>query len=167
MKKRKTLKYKNSSPLMGEVRRGWIKGEIFNCISPSPTPSHRGRGDFVLKIFGVSLSLLMLYAYGANANTAQDLKEEVLFVYDDHGKRDPLWPLVTPGGGIMSYETDFLISDLNLEGVVVGEGEQNLAIINGRIVKEKDQIGQFVVLQIKRDKVILLQDEQEFELRLK
>ncbi len=119
----------------------------------------------VLKTAGfVFLLLTGLYFY---ATAAQESKEKVIFVYDDHGKRDPLWALVTAGGAIMNYETEFLITDLALEGVVVDSGDGDLAIINGRVVKANDSIGQFIVLQIEPDKVILLKDQQKFELRLK
>lgn len=124
----------------------------------------------------VSLDITVLKAAGLGVlfwagfcfySPAQESQEKSVFAYDDHGRRDPLWPLVTSAGVIMNYETDFLITDLSLEGVVVGSGEGDLAIINGRIVKTNDQIGQFTVLQIERDKVILLKDQQKFELRLK
>ncbi|GEM_PF-435424 len=123
---------------------------------------------YISKILGLILCFLFVLCW--HEIKAADLLEETKnepSLYDDHGKRDPFWPLVTSGGGIMSYETDFLMSDLNLEGVVVGQGQENLAMINGRIVKENDAIGQFVVLRIEADKVTLLKDGQEFELRLK
>lgn len=123
---------------------------------------------YISKIFGLTLCFLFVF-YGHKIKAAGLLEEteNESPLYDDHGKRDPFWPLVTSGGGIMSYETDFLISDLNLEGVVVGQGQENLAMINGRIVKENDTLGQFVVLRIEADNVTLLKDQQKFELRLK
>lgn len=117
-----------------------------------------------LKVIGLSVLLLFGFCFYA---MAQESVDKPVFVYDDHGKRDPLWPLVTAAGAVMNYETDFLITDLSLEGVVVDSGEGDLAIINGRIVKASDSIGQFIVLQIEPDKVILLKDQQKFELRLK
>ena len=58
------------------------------------------------------------------------------FVYDDHGKRDPLWPLVSSTGSIINYDKEFQASDLKIEGVILGVNGQNLAIINGQIVKK-------------------------------
>ena len=89
------------------------------------------------------------------------------FVYEDHARRDPFWPLVSPGGVIYNYDTDFVIGDLILEGITLGAGEENWAIINGRVMKVHEQIGQFVIEEIKADRVILSKDAQRSELRLK
>ena len=93
--------------------------------------------------------------------------EGELFVYDDHGKRDPLWRLVSPTGVILNYETDFLITDLVLEGIMVGMDGDNLAIVNGRILRTNDTIGQFVAEKITEDVIILRKDKLKFELKLK
>ena len=88
------------------------------------------------------------------------------FIYDDHGRRDPLWRLVGSNGTIFNYETEFLITDLVLEGVMAGAGEGNLAIINRRILKAGDVIGQFIIEKIDKNSVILKKGKQKFELKL-
>lgn len=91
-----------------------------------------------------------------------------VFVYDDHGRRDPLWPLVSPAGNIIDYEKkEFQFTDLKLEGIISGQGDQNLAIINGQILKVRDQVGTFVVTDIGKDEVVLMKDQREFRLELK
>ena len=92
--------------------------------------------------------------------------QESSFVYNDHGKRDPLWSLVTNSGNIINYDTDLSLSDLTLEGIVVGDKE-NLAIINGRMVKINDKVGQYFVSIISKNSVILIKDQEKFELKLK
>lgn len=87
--------------------------------------------------------------------------------YDSHGRRDPLWPLVSPSGSILSYETEFQVTDMNLEGIISGAGGQNLAIINGQIVQGNDRLGPFTVTRIEKDSVVLRKDQQIFELKLK
>ena len=89
------------------------------------------------------------------------------FVYDAHGKRDPLQPLVNSGGVIINYATDLLLTDLTLEGILMDFQGDNAAIINGRIVKAKDVIGAFVVVEVKTDMVILSKDNKQYEIRLK
>src|SRR3989338_2328858 len=74
-----------------------------------------------------------------------------VFVYDDHGKRDPLWPLVGPAGNILNYDKEFQATDLKIEGIISGVNGQNLAIINGQIVKKGDQLGPLVVARIGKD----------------
>ena len=38
--------------------------------------------------------------------------------YDDHGMRDPFWPLVSSSGTIINYGQDVSVSDMILEGIV-------------------------------------------------
>ena len=89
------------------------------------------------------------------------------FIYDDHGKRDPFWDLVTPAGVVMNYDADVQISDLTLEGIISGKNGESLAIINNTIVKPKDKIGLFVVDKIEPDSVSLIQGQQNFVLKIK
>ena len=95
------------------------------------------------------------------------LADEKIFVYQDHGRRDPMWPLVTSSGAVMSYETEVFVSDMVLEGVIVDPSGQNLAIINGVIVKNSDTIGQYVVRNISPNSVVLMKGQEEFILKLK
>jgi len=93
--------------------------------------------------------------------------EKEPFIYDDQGRRDPFWRLVSPGGVILNYETDFLITDLALEGIMAGKDGENYAIINGRILKATDAIGQFIVERIDDDRIVLKKGRKKFELKLK
>ena len=109
-------------------------------------------------------SALMLTLVVTAAAFAQ---EQGPFVYDDGGRRDPLWPLVNSNGVILNYESEFLITDLALEGIMAGAQGENLAIINGRILRTTDAIGQFVVESIAENSIILKKGKQKFELKLK
>ncbi|MBF0594209.1 MAG: hypothetical protein HQL22_04510 [Candidatus Omnitrophica bacterium] len=88
------------------------------------------------------------------------------FVYDDHGQRDPFWPLVTAGGAIVTYETNFAVTEMVLEGIV-SDGDGGIAIINGTVVEQGKQYGMYTVEKIDPDKVILVKDGQTSELRIK
>ena len=87
-------------------------------------------------------------------------------MYDDHGRRDPFLPLVGEGGNIISYETDFTISDLVLEGIMAGAQGAHIAIINGRVVKTGDQLGNFFIQEVQPESVIIKKDNLKFELKL-
>lgn len=93
--------------------------------------------------------------------------DEDTFKYDDQGKNDPMLPLVSADGIIENYDDSLSISDLSLEGVMLGDGDSSLAIINGKIVKLKDKIGDFILNEIQREKVYLIKGQKIFELRLK
>ena len=110
----------------------------------------------------VSFTLLMALALFPALSQA----EEKSFVYDDHGKRDPFWSLVSSSGTIITYDKDLMVNDLTLEGITMGQNDENIAIINGRVVKTNDSIGEFVVKQITKSSVILLKGQEQFELKL-
>ncbi len=86
--------------------------------------------------------------------------------YDAHGKRDPFWPLVNPSGVIINYETEYAITDLSLEGIVAG-AQGSIAIINGKIVKQNDAVGQYTVTKIGSQDVELKKGDQTYHLKLK
>ena len=119
-----------------------------------------------MRIF-LSLVLVLMVFGIAVAQDTQDEQSQKPFVYDDNGRRDPLWPLVNSNGAILNYESEFLITDLALEGIMVGTDGENLAIINGRVLKTNDSIGQFAVERIAGDSIILKKGKQKFELKLK
>ena len=97
---------------------------------------------------------------------SQNVEKNVL-VYDDHNKRDPFWSLVSEDGIIINYDDDLILSDLRLEGVIVDDAGNNLAIINGQILKNQDRIGQFLIMRIERDHVVFEKNGQPFTLYLK
>ncbi len=98
--------------------------------------------------------------------SAQEAGEKEDFVYDDHGKRDPFWPLVNSSGVIITYDKDILIADMVLEGIITERNGSDMAIINGVIVKINDTIGVFTVKTIRPDAVVLKKGQQTFTLNL-
>ena len=92
--------------------------------------------------------------------------QENNFVYDEHGSRDPFWPLLSPSGTIVSYGTDIAINDMVLEGIAIDSQGTSTAIINGNVLKEHDTIGLYAVDKISNDQVILVKDQEKFTLHL-
>lgn len=89
------------------------------------------------------------------------------YAYEDHGARDPFWPLVSSSGAMISYGQDMSVSDMILEGILSsGEGVYT-AIVNGSIVEAGDMIGAYKIEQIEEKKVILSKENETFELDLK
>lgn len=86
--------------------------------------------------------------------TAVLLAEEN-FEYNAKGKRDPFVPLVSGEGGYMSDAEGISgIKDVRLEGIVWDEKRGSIAVINGEIVKEGQEIGSVRLLKIQKDGVI-------------
>lgn len=107
------------------------------------------------KIFGLSCIAIIIILSG------HLLFGEDVFKYNANGKRDPFVPLVSESGNYVSdaYEVN-KIGDIRLEGVVWDEGKGSIAIINGEIVKEGDELGSVKVLKIEKDGVIFLVNGQ-------
>ncbi len=89
------------------------------------------------------------------------------FVYDDHGRRDPFVPQVSAAGAVMTYEADLTAGDMVLEGIVADTRGNNVAIINGKIVKTGDMIGSYAVAAVRLDNVELVKDGEQFTVKLK
>ena len=106
--------------------------------------------------------IFALIFLSANLLYAQDN-----FVYDDHGKRDPFVPLVSSAGMVVTYDEDLTVNDLVLEGIMADASGNNLAIVNGKVVKLHDQIGPYVVDSIAVDHVEFLKGTERFSLKLK
>ncbi len=78
------------------------------------------------------------------------------FTYHDNSKRNPFISLVTREGRILpgaraASETD----NFELEGIIWDPSGKSMAIINGKLVKEKQRIMGMQVLKIKKSSVIL------------
>ena len=89
------------------------------------------------------------------------------FVYDDHGRRDPFGPLVTSGGEVVISDADLTAADMNLQGLVADSQGNNLAIINGKIIKAGDHVGLYKVDTVTVDHVELLKEQERVILKLK
>ena len=90
-----------------------------------------------------------------------------VFVYNDHGKRDPFVPLVSSAGMVVTYDEDLSVNDLSLEGIVADASGNNVAIVNGKVVKPHDHIGPYIVDLIAVDHVEFLKGTERFILKLR
>ncbi len=120
---------------------------------------------FIAVLFWLIL-FVPCWAEGEKAQV-QDSEDVSSFIYDDHGRRDPFWRLVNATGMVVNYDTSLMISDLVLEGVILDNSGKSMAIVNGRIVKKGDQLGQYVISKIEKEMILLVHDQKQFELLLK
>jgi hypothetical protein len=94
-------------------------------------------------------------------------KTQDVFIYDDHSRRDPLMPLVTPSGEIVKFSSELSGSDLALEGIMYAPNGKGIAMVNGKLLNVGDDIGPFTVVEITQFTVILSKGEGKIELKLK
>ncbi len=117
----------------------------------------------------VSLIILSVFLVMGIVIAEEDLDIKVIaqFVYDDGGRRDPFWPLVTDSGSIISYdEKELSASDMMLQGILVG-ADETVAVINGRIVKTGDMVGAFRIERVTPTHVVLDNGQEKIEVYLK
>jgi|GEM_PF-1198046 len=91
-----------------------------------------------------------------------------VFIYNDHGKRDPFWRLVNAQGIVVNAERDPQSSSTTmvLEGIVYDDSGESVAMVNGNIVKVGDLVGMLVVKEITASSVVLQQGDVVTKLEL-
>src|SRR3989338_3316228 len=85
------------------------------------------------------------------------LAKEEKFVYNNHNKRDPFYPIVSDQGEFLASAeaVENPNGDLALEGIVWDEKGGSAAIINDRIVQQGEQVGMYRVKAIQKTAVFL------------
>lgn len=102
------------------------------------------------------------YAYCKEASAVK-----AVFSYESKGKRDPFVPLIgqeKEKGTALENITS--IEDLTLEGIAIGSGGKNIAILNGQLVKDDDKFGTLYIKKISRKKVQISIDAKDYVLDL-
>ena len=84
------------------------------------------------------------------------------FIYDAKGKRNPFIPLVTNEGRLIKLdrEDEKTSSDLVVDGIIYDKQGLSYAIINAQVVGVGDYVGEYRVLKVEPDKVVLLKQDQ-------
>ncbi len=88
-------------------------------------------------------------------------------IYEEHGRRDPFWPLVDKNGMVINYRKDVSADRMHLEGIVRDASGEGYAVIDGTVVRAGDRVGIFTVRTIREDAVILENGRKTFTLHLK
>ncbi|MFO8053289.1 MAG: general secretion pathway protein GspB [Candidatus Omnitrophota bacterium] len=81
-----------------------------------------------------------------------------------NSQRNPFHPLVDPYGKIL-IPKKIDVDNLSLEGIIYSKNDPVVAI-NGEILGEGQQIGEFRILKIEEKKVILEKDNKKHSLTL-
>ncbi len=87
------------------------------------------------------------------------------FTYADNSERDPFLPLVSPEGKLINISYKISFSEIKLEAIIYSK-DKPLAIINGNLYKEGEKIGEYKIVKINEDKVVLKKGKEEFNLML-
>lgn len=109
--------------------------------------------------------LLFILAILVLAETHVFAVTEEIFIYESRGKRDPFVPLVgVTAQAAGSLEDVMSIDDVKLQGFASDSTGKKAAILNGEMVREEETVGRVTVKSISRNKVIIMLDEDAYEL---
>ncbi len=93
---------------------------------------------------------------------------QAAFRYDANDKRDPFIPLVDKSGNLLpEFRPAGSQIELNLEGIVFSDKGDSYALISGEVLRAGDSIGDYKVIKIERNKVVLNRAGEEFVLNLR
>ncbi len=98
------------------------------------------------------LVFLILLAFFLPLLTAADP-----IVYEDGGRRDPFVPLLGPGG----LKAQKMSGDIQMEGIIYDPPAGSMVLINGDFYKQGQSVLGATVISILKDRVVLLQDDEE------
>lgn len=109
--------------------------------------------------------LVFLFSISVVAGARASMRD---FTYQAKGNRDPFISLVTKDGRILPGARTVSDTDnVELEGIIWDPNGKSVAIINGKLVKEKQRIMNMQVLKIKKASVILQKGGKVMVLNLK
>lgn len=89
----------------------------------------------------------------------EEPKKEAGFTYTVNNPREPFMPLVSPDGTLVNFEPQSDILDIQLEGIIFDPSGKSFAVINGNVLAENDSVGNFILKEIKKDRIILQNGE--------
>ena len=87
------------------------------------------------------------------------------FVYKKN-KRDPFLPLVTEDGKLLQAFGGVALEDVYLEGIIWDPEGGSIAMINGMILRQGETLGDFKILKIQKDQVVLQAEDGNHFLKL-
>ena len=108
--------------------------------------------------------LFLIYFFIMSLAFADDSKP---FTYNDNGKKDPLGPLVDANGILINSELEVTALNIVLEGIIADASGNNLAILNGKVVKAGDKVSSYTVGVISVQQVELLKGQEQIFIKMK
>lgn len=104
---------------------------------------------------------------GAKSAIGEPEKKAEL-IYDAHEKRNPFLPLVSAEGRILAPQASKKRNgEIYAEGIVYDPQGASYAVINGEIVKAGETAGDYQLIRIEPQKIILSKEGKESEIELK
>ncbi len=97
------------------------------------------------------------------------LKEKKAFIYNSHGKKDPMLPVVDSNGTVLFVQkkkTGETTVNIEIQGIIYKKRGGSKVMIGGVLYKEGDRIGMVLIKQINRDSVIVSDGQKDYTLEI-
>jgi hypothetical protein len=102
------------------------------------------------------------------AQRGATFSEEVPFIYDSEGRRDPFMPLLTKDGRpVTTYSNIGSINDVIVEGIMYDPRGGSVVVINDVILRQGDNISNVTVKSIGKDSVLLTFKGEDHTFKIK
>jgi len=117
------------------------------------------KGYAAIFILCLILSNSHYYAKGAEGDD---------FTYNAKGKRDPFVPLIGRAIPIIVTLKEVLSpNELTLEGIAIGAGGKQIAILNGQMVRENDRFGALLIKKISQKRVEFSIEGKDYKMNIR
>lgn len=108
-----------------------------------------------------TLGLSLVFSFWAQSFSQEEFK------YDAEKERNPFMPLVTPDGRLLTLQQAPVVKKLALQGITFDQGGLSFCVINGEVARVGDQIENYRVIKIEKEKVILSKEGETIEMELR
>jgi hypothetical protein len=75
--------------------------------------------------------------------------------------------LVTADGRLLKLDKEDGLTGLSVEGLIYDQQGLSYALVDGRVVKVGDSLGEYQVMRIEKDKIIFVKNGEPIEVELK
>jgi ribosomal protein S4E len=111
--------------------------------------------------------ILLLSLFLALPAAAQDKPKTAMPTYEKGNKKNPFIPIITNDGQLLNIEEENKEVNFVLEGIIYDKEGNSMAIINGQILGKNDTILDAKIVEVRKDSVVYVKDEEIFVLNAK
>ena len=128
-----------------------------------------------LVTIGVILVTASSFAWGKKGKKMKQQKavknkaSEAPFIYNSHGKKDPMLPVVDSNGTVLFVEeknTGKATVNMKIQGIIFKNQGESKVMIQGAMYKEGDKIGMVTIKKINRDNIIVSDGMKEYKVEI-
>lgn len=113
-----------------------------------------------IAVFILGLSLMLSF-------WVYSFSQQEEFKYDSEKQRNPFVALVTPDGRLLTLQKAPEVKQLILQGITYDQAGFSFCVINDEVAMVGDQIDEYRVIKIEKEKVTLSKEGKTLEMELR